>query len=106
MSILTPQQFEMLLPLACAWAAEQERLNERFFESRNVLEVFVFLPQGQLFSAVGKHGLIDGSLGRNGRHYDVTEHTETRHEPYRRRRGPWRHDLVIVAAKPGHESND
>jgi hypothetical protein len=24
MSILTPQQFEMLLPLACAWAAEQE----------------------------------------------------------------------------------
>src|SRR5262245_58396041 len=25
MSILTPQQFETLLPLACAWAAEQER---------------------------------------------------------------------------------
>jgi hypothetical protein len=25
MSIITPQEFEMLLPLACAWAAEQER---------------------------------------------------------------------------------
>ncbi len=25
MSILTPQQFEALLPLACAWAEEQER---------------------------------------------------------------------------------
>jgi hypothetical protein len=25
MSIITPQQFEMLLPLACAWATEQER---------------------------------------------------------------------------------
>jgi hypothetical protein len=25
MSIITPQQFEMLLPLAAAWAAEQER---------------------------------------------------------------------------------
>jgi hypothetical protein len=25
MSIITPQQFEMLLPLACAWAEEQER---------------------------------------------------------------------------------
>ena len=24
MSIITPQQFEILLPLACAWAAEQE----------------------------------------------------------------------------------
>jgi len=24
MSIMTPQQFEMLLPLACAWAEEQE----------------------------------------------------------------------------------
>jgi hypothetical protein len=24
-SIITPQEFEMLLPLACAWAAEQER---------------------------------------------------------------------------------
>ena len=26
MSIITPQQFEMLLPLAVAWAAEQERI--------------------------------------------------------------------------------
>ena len=26
MSFLTPQQFEMLLPLACTWAAEQERV--------------------------------------------------------------------------------
>jgi len=26
MSIITPQQFEMLLPLACVWAAEQERV--------------------------------------------------------------------------------
>lgn len=26
MSIITPEQFEMLLPLACAWAAEQERI--------------------------------------------------------------------------------
>lgn len=25
MSIITPQQFEVLLPLACAWVAEQER---------------------------------------------------------------------------------
>jgi len=25
LSIITPQQFEMLFPLACAWAAEQER---------------------------------------------------------------------------------
>jgi hypothetical protein len=25
MSMITPQQFEMLLPRACAWAAEQER---------------------------------------------------------------------------------
>jgi hypothetical protein len=26
LSIIKPQQFEMLLPLACAWAAEQERI--------------------------------------------------------------------------------
>lgn len=26
MSVITPQQFEMLLPLACAWAAEQEHV--------------------------------------------------------------------------------
>jgi hypothetical protein len=26
MNIITPQQVEMLLPLACAWAAEQERV--------------------------------------------------------------------------------
>src|SRR5206468_274517 len=26
MSIITPQQFEMLLPIACVWAVEQERV--------------------------------------------------------------------------------
>ena len=42
MSIITPQQFEMLLPLACAWGAEQERA---------ILQSGVALSDGQLADA-------------------------------------------------------
>jgi hypothetical protein len=42
MSILTPQQFEMLLPLAAAWAAEQERV---------ILQSGVPLTEAQLADA-------------------------------------------------------
>jgi len=42
MSIITPQQFEMLLPLACAWGAEQERA---------ILQSGVALSEGQLADA-------------------------------------------------------
>jgi hypothetical protein len=42
MSIITPQEFEMLLPLACAWAAEQER---------TILESGVALTTPQLADA-------------------------------------------------------
>lgn len=42
MSIITPQQFEMLLPLACVWAAEQERV---------ILQSGVALTNSQLADA-------------------------------------------------------
>src|SRR5207249_7593705 len=42
MGIITPQQFEMLLPLACAWAAEQER---------TILQTGVGLQDSQLADA-------------------------------------------------------
>jgi hypothetical protein len=41
-NIITPQEFEMLLPLACAWAAEQER---------TILQSGVTLTQSQLADA-------------------------------------------------------
>jgi hypothetical protein len=41
-SIITPQQFEMLLPLACAWAAEQER---------TILQSGIALTESQLSDA-------------------------------------------------------
>ena len=42
MSILAPQQFETLLPLACAWAAEQERV---------ILQSGVALTEAQIADA-------------------------------------------------------
>jgi hypothetical protein len=42
MSIITPQQFEILLPLACAWGAEQERA---------ILQSGVALTESQLADA-------------------------------------------------------
>ncbi len=42
MSFLTPQQFESLLPLAAAWAAEQERV---------ILQTGVALTEGQIADA-------------------------------------------------------
>jgi hypothetical protein len=41
-SIITPQRFEMLLPLACAWAAEQER---------TILQSGIALTESQLAGA-------------------------------------------------------
>jgi len=42
MSIITPQQFEILLPLAVAWASEQER---------SILQSGVALTEPQLADA-------------------------------------------------------
>lgn len=42
MSIITPQQFEILLPLACAWAAEQEH---------TILQAGVALTEAQFADA-------------------------------------------------------
>jgi hypothetical protein len=42
MSIITPQQFETLLPLACAWVVEQER---------TILQTGVALTESQLADA-------------------------------------------------------
>jgi hypothetical protein len=42
MNVITPQQFEMLLPLACAWAAEQEHA---------ILESGIALTEPQLADA-------------------------------------------------------
>jgi len=42
MSFLTPQQFELLLPLACAWAAEQEQI---------ILQAGVALTEAQIADA-------------------------------------------------------
>jgi hypothetical protein len=42
MNIITPERFKMLLPLACAWAAEQER---------TILQTGVALTESQLTDA-------------------------------------------------------
>lgn len=42
MSLITPEQWEMLLPLACAWAAEQERV---------ILQSGVALTESQIADA-------------------------------------------------------
>jgi len=42
MSIFTPQEFETLLPLACSWATEQERV---------ILQTGVALNQAQIADA-------------------------------------------------------